>query len=190
MSTTEKKYNEAESWVVEAETFRDSVGTMDNTGKRKWVFPRKPKGKFTNYRVLVSILLLAIYFAVPFLKINGNPVLLFNIIERQFFILGQPFYPQDFFILALGAIVSLIFIIIFTVVFGRIFCGWICPQTIFLEMIFRKIEYAIEGDRNKQMRLDNQEWNTEKIWKRSLKWFIFLLISVIITHIMFMYIVG
>lgn len=190
MSTTEKKYNEAESWVVEAETFRDSVGTMDNTGKRKWVFPRKPKGKYTNYRVLVSILLLVIYFAIPFLKFNGNPILLFNIIERQFFIFGQPFYPQDFFILALGAIVSLIFIIIFTVVFGRIFCGWICPQTIFLEMIFRKIEYAIEGDRNKQIRLDNQEWDTEKIWKRSLKWFTFLLISIIITHIMFMYIVG
>lgn len=190
MSTTEKKYNEAESWVVEAETFRDSVGTMDTTGKRKWVYPRKPKGKYTNYRLLVSIILLIIYFSIPFLKINGNPVLLINIIERQFYILGQPFYPQDFFILALGAITSLVFIILFTVAFGRIFCGWICPQTIFLEMIFRKIEYAIEGDRNKQIRLDNQAWDSEKIWKRSLKWFTFLLISLIITHIMFMYIVG
>lgn len=190
MSTTEKKYNEAESWVVEAETFRDSVGTMDTTGKRKWVYPRKPKGKYTNYRLLVSILLLIIYFSIPFIKINGNPVLLINIIERQFYILGQPFYPQDFFILALGAITSLVFIILFTVAFGRIFCGWICPQTIFLEMIFRKIEYAIEGDRNKQIRLDNQAWDSEKIWKRSLKWFSFLLISLIITHIMFMYIVG
>ncbi len=190
MSGTEKKYNEAESWVVEAETFRDSVGTMDNTGKRKWVFPRKPKGKYTNYRYLVSIVLLAIYFVIPFLKINGNPLLLFNIIERQFFIFGQPFYPQDFFILALGAIASLIFIILFTVAFGRIFCGWICPQTIFLEMIFRKIEYAIEGDRNKQIRLDSQAWDTEKIWKRSLKWTCFVIISLIITHIMFMYIVG
>ena len=190
MSTTEKKYNEAESWVVEAETFRDSVGTMDTTGKRKWVYPRKPKGKYTNYRLLVSILLLIIYFSIPFIKINGNPVLLINIIERQFYILGQPFYPQDFFILALGAITSLVFIILFTVAFGRIFCGWICPQTIFLEMIFRKIEYAIEGDRNKQIRLDNQAWDSEKIWKRSLKWFFFMLISLIITHIMFMYIVG
>lgn len=190
MSTTEKKYNEAESWVVEAETFRDSVGTMDTTGKRKWVYPRKPKGKYTNYRLLVSIILLIIYFSIPFLKINGNPVLLINIIERQFYILGQPFYPQDFFILALGAITSLVFIILFTVAFGRIFCGWICPQTIFLEMIFRKIEYAIEGDRNKQIRLDNQAWDSEKIWKRSLKWFSFMLISLIITHIMFMYIVG
>lgn len=176
--------------VIAAETFRDSVGTMDQAGKRVWVFPRKPKGKFTNYRSLVAYFLLALFFAIPFITINGNPFLLFNVVERHFYIFAQPFYLQDFFILALGAITSLIFIILFTVVFGRIFCGWICPQTIFLEMIFRKIDYMIEGDRNKQMKLDRQEWNTEKIWKRSLKWSIFVIISLIITHWMFMYIVG
>ncbi len=176
--------------VIDPETFRDSVNTMDSTGKRKWVYPRKPKGNYTNYRVLVSIFLLAVFFTLPFLKINGNPLLLINILDREFFIFGQPFYPQDFFILALGAITSIVFIILFTVVFGRIFCGWICPQTIFMEMIFRKIEYAIEGDRNKQIRLDNQPWNGEKIWKRGLKWSIYIVISLIITHFMFMYIVG
>ncbi|SEM76579.1 cytochrome c oxidase accessory protein FixG [Chryseobacterium taichungense] len=176
--------------VLDPETYRDSIGTMDQSGKRKWVYPRKPKGKYTNYRYLVSCILLLIYFSIPFIKINGNPLILFNVIDREFFIFGQPFYPQDFFILTLGAIASLIFIIVFTIAFGRIFCGWICPQTIFLEMIFRKIEYAIEGDRNKQMKLDRQEWNTEKIWKRGLKWTIYIIISIIITHFMFMYIVG
>lgn len=176
--------------VVDPETFRDSVGTMDDKGKRKWVFPRKPHGKYTDYRTIVAVFLLAVFFSLPFIKINGNPLLLFNLIDRRFFIFGQPFYPQDFFILALGSIGSLVFIILFTVAFGRIFCGWICPQTIFLEMIFRKIEYLIEGDRNKQIKLDKQEWNSEKIWKRSLKWTIYVLISLIITHFMFMYIVG
>ncbi|MDR6159626.1 cytochrome c oxidase accessory protein FixG [Chryseobacterium sp. SLBN-27] len=176
--------------VLEPETYRDSIGTMDQSGKRKWVYPRKPKGRYTNYRYLVSCILLLIYFSIPFIKINGNPLILFNVIDREFFIFGQPFYPQDFFILTLGAIASLIFIIVFTIAFGRIFCGWICPQTIFLEMIFRKIEYAIEGDRNKQMKLDRQEWNSEKIWKRGLKWIIYIIISLIITHFMFMYIVG
>ena len=183
-------YKGGQGQVMDPETFRDSVGTMDQSGKRKWVYPKKPKGKFTNYRDLTTILLLLIFFVLPFLKINGNPVLLINILDREFFIFGQPFYPQDFFILALGAIASIVFIILFTVVFGRIFCGWICPQTIFMEMVFRKIEYAIEGDRNKQMKLDRQAWNGEKIWKRGLKWFIFALISLIITHFMFMYIVG
>jgi len=176
--------------VLDPETYRDSIGTMEQSGKRKWVFPKKPKGKYTNYRNIVSYILLAVYFIVPFIKINGNPFFLFNVIDREFFIVGQPFYPQDFFILTLGAIASLLFIIIFTIAFGRIFCGWICPQTIFMESIFRKIEYLIEGDRNKQMKLDRQEWNSEKIWKRSLKWSIYVVISLIITHFMFMYILG
>ncbi len=186
----DKIFKGGQGQVIEAETFRDSVGTMEQSGKRKWVFPKKPQGKYTNYRTLVAIILLALFFAIPFIKINGNPFLLINILDRQFFIFGQPFFLQDFFILALGAITSIIFVILFTVVFGRIFCGWICPQTIFLEMIFRKIDYLIEGDRNKQMKLDRQKWNTEKIWKRSLKYLIFLLISLVITHWMYMYIVG
>lgn len=190
MSTEKQKSDFENAYVVEAETFRDTVGTMDNTGKRKWVFPRKPKGKYTNYRNIVSIVLLIILFVLPFLKINGNPVLKFNILDREFFIFGQPFYPQDFFILTIGAITGLIFITLFTVVFGRIFCGWICPQTIFMESVFRKVEYLIEGDRNKQIRLDAQPWNTEKIWKRGLKWAIFAIISLVISHLMFSYIVG
>ena len=176
--------------VLEPETYRDSIGTMEQSGKRKWVFPKKPKGRYTNYRNIVAYTLLLFYFALPFISINGNPALKLDIINRQFFIAGQPFYPQDFYILTLGAIVSLVCIIIFTIAFGRIFCGWICPQTIFLENVFRKIEYAIEGDRNKQMKLDRQEWNSEKIWKRSLKWSIYVVLSLIFTHFMFMYIVG
>ncbi len=176
--------------VVSPETFRDSVGTMDSTGKRKWVFPRKPKGNYTNYRQLVSIFLLVLFFTLPFIKIDGNPLLLFNILERKFFLFGQPFFPQDFYLIAIGAITSIVFIIVFTVVFGRIFCGWICPQTIFMEMVFRKIEYAIEGDRNKQIKLDKQPWDAEKIRKRALKWFLFALVSLLISHTMFSYIVG
>ncbi len=188
--TEQEEYRGGQGQVLDPETFRDSVGTMEQSGKRKWVYPKKPKGKYTNYREIVAVVLLIALFAIPFIKVNGNPLILFNIIDRNFFIFGQPFYPQDFFILALGAIASLVFVILFTVAYGRIFCGWICPQTIFMEMIFRKIDYAIEGDRNKQMKLDRQEWNSEKIWKRSLKWSIYLLISLVITHFMFMYIVG
>lgn len=175
---------------IENEAFRNSVGTMDETGNRKWVFPRKPKGKYTNYRNYVSYFLLALFFGLPFVKINNNPFLLINVIDRRFFIFGQPFYLQDFFILALGAVTSVIFVMLFTVVFGRIFCGWLCPQTIFMESVFRKIDYWIEGDRNKQMKLDRQEWDAEKIRKRITKWSIFALISIIISHFMFMYIVG
>ncbi|MDM1553263.1 MULTISPECIES: cytochrome c oxidase accessory protein CcoG [Chryseobacterium] len=182
--------NNFKSLEIENEDFRNSVGTMDETGKRKWIFPRKPKGKYTNYRNYTSYALLALFFGLPFIKINNNPFFLFNVIDRKFFIIGQPFYLQDFFILALGAVTSVIFVMLFTVVFGRIFCGWLCPQTLFMEMVFRKIEYWIEGDRNKQMKLDRQEWDAEKIRKRVTKWSVFILISLIISTFMFMYIVG
>lgn len=172
------------------ESFRDSIGTVDDKGKRTWVFPKKPKGKYYKYRKYVSYLLLSIFFIAPFLKIDGNQFLLFNILERRFNIFGFPFWPQDFYLFVLSFIIGIVFILLFTVVFGRIFCGWICPQTIFLEMVFRRFEYWIEGDRNAQMKLDKQEWNAEKIRKKSIKWLIFFAISFIVSNVFLAYVIG
>ncbi|MDP5105913.1 MAG: cytochrome c oxidase accessory protein CcoG [Polaribacter sp.] len=174
----------------ENEQFRDSIGTIDKSGKRSWVFPKKPSGKFYKYRSYVSYFLLIFLLSAPFIKINGNQFLLFNILKRKFNIFGFPFWPQDFHLLVISMIIGVVFIILFTVVFGRIFCGWICPQTIFLEMVFRKIEYLIDGDRGKQIRLDKQPWNAEKIRKRLLKWFIFFVISFIIANVFLAYLIG
>ncbi|MCB0475690.1 MAG: 4Fe-4S binding protein, partial [Flavobacteriaceae bacterium] len=154
----------------EKEVFRDSIGTIDTEGKRNYIHPKKPKGKFTNYRTYVSWFLLILLFALPFIKIDGNQFILINVLERKFNIFGQPFWPQDFHLLVLSMLIGVVFVILFTVIFGRIFCGWVCPQTIFMEMVFRKIEYWIEGDRNKQIKLNKQEWNGEKIRKKALKW--------------------
>ena len=172
------------------ESFRDSIATIDQEGKRNFIHPKKPKGRYTTYRTYVSWILLAILFASPFIKVNGNQFLLFNIIDRKFNIFGQPFWPQDFYLLVLSLLVSVVFIILFTVIFGRIFCGWMCPQTIFMEMVFRKIEYLIDGDRQKQIKLANQGWNAEKIWKRSLKWTLFALVSFLISNVFLAYLIG
>ncbi|MCX7547284.1 cytochrome c oxidase accessory protein CcoG [Xanthomarina sp. F1114] len=172
------------------EAFRDTLGTLTEDGKRAWVYPKKPSGRFYEYRKIVSYVLLLFLIAAPFIKINGNQFLLFNILERRFNIFGFPFWPQDFHLFVISMIIGVIFIALFTVSFGRIFCGWICPQTIFMEMVFRRIEYWIDGDRNKQRRLDNQPWNAEKIRKRSLKWFIFILISFFIANIFLAYLIG
>jgi len=174
----------------EKERFRDSIGTIDESGKRNFIFPKKPKGKFYNYRTYVSWVLLAFLLSAPFIKIKGNQFLLFNVIERKFHIFGFPFWPQDFHLLVISILVSVVFIILFTVVFGRIFCGWMCPQTIFMEMVFRKFEYLIEGDRTKQIKLDKQEWNAEKIRKRLTKWITFFIISFIISNVFLAYIIG
>jgi polyferredoxin len=166
----------------EIENFRDSIGTIKDDGNRNVIYPKKPKGKYTRYRTYLSWFLIAFLFIAPFVKINGNQFLLFNVLERKFNIFGQPFWPQDFYLLVLSMLVGVVFVILFTVIFGRIFCGWMCPQTIFMEMVFRKVEYAIEGDRSKQMKLAKQEWNAEKIGKKSLKWFLFFLISFLISN--------
>jgi cytochrome c oxidase accessory protein FixG len=172
------------------EAFRDTIGTIDKEGKRKFIFPKKPSGRFYDYRKLVSYLLLIILIVNPFIKINGNQFMLFNVLERRFNIFGFPFWPQDFYLFVVFMIVAVVFVILFTVIFGRIFCGWICPQTIFLEMVFRRIEYWIEGDRGAQIRLEKQEWNAEKIKKKGLKWTTFLIISFAIANVFLAYVIG
>lgn len=174
----------------ENEIFRDSIATINSEGKRSWIFPKKPSGKFYKYRSYVSYFLLLFLFAAPFVKINGNQFLLFNVLERKFNIFSFPFWPQDFHLLVISMIIGVVFVILFTVIFGRIFCGWICPQTIFMEMVFRKIEYWIEGDRGKQIRLKKQPWNAEKIRKRVAKWVVFYLISFAIANVFLAYLIG
>ena len=172
------------------EVFRDSIGTINEEGKRNWIYPKKPSGRYYEKRKIVSYILLAFLFVAPFIKIDGNQFLLFNVIERRFNIFGFPFWPQDFHLFVISMIIGVVFITLFTVGFGRIFCGWICPQTIFMEMVFRRIEYWIDGDRNKQRRLARQKWDAEKIKKRLLKWFIFLVVSFLIANIFLAYLIG
>lgn len=172
------------------ERFRDSIGTINEEGKRAWVYPKKPSGKFYEYRKYVSYVLLAFLFASPFVKVNGNQFLMFNVLERRFNIFGYPFWPQDFHLFVISMITGVIFVALFTVAFGRIFCGWMCPQTIFMEMVFRRIEYWIDGDRSAQIRLDKQPWNGEKIRKRVLKWSVFFLISFLIANVFLAYLIS
>lgn len=173
-----------------ATSFRDRVSTIDSEGKRKWVYPKKPKGKFHNKRLLVSLILLIILFAGPFIRISGEPLLMLNIPEGKFIIFGNIFWPQDFYLFGLMMIAFVLFIALFTVVFGRVFCGWICPQTIFMEMVFRKIEYWIEGDYKAQRLLNNQPWDANKILKKTSKHIIFFVIAFLIGNTFLAYIVG
>lgn len=171
-------------------TFRDKVATIGSDGKRVWVFPQKVSGWFYNARTYLSWLYLAVFFTLPFIKVGGHPLFMLNILERKFILLGQIFWPQDFFIFGLGMVVFIVFVALFTVVFGRIFCGWACPQTIFMEMVFRKIEYWLEGDAAQQKMLAKAPWNTKKIMKKSTKWLIFWVVSFIIANTFLAYLIG
>jgi cytochrome c oxidase accessory protein FixG len=190
LNDVESVKSSAEKLYQYDEEFRNTLGTVDERGKRVWVYPKKPEGRFHKARIWVSIALLSILFAGPFIKIGGQPFLLLNIFERRFVILGQAFWPQDFFLLALTLITLFVFVILFTVVFGRVWCGWACPQTLFMEMVFRKIEYWIEGDANDQRKLNLAPWSPEKIVKKGSKQFLFLAISILIAHTSMAYLIG
>lgn len=176
--------------LIQPESFRDRLGTVDAEGARKWVYANQPKGRFYNWRSYLSYFYLAIFFTLPLIKVNGNPLFLAGIIDRKFILFGAIFWPQDFFIFMLGMLTFMVFIILFTVVFGRVFCGWVCPQTIFMEMVFRKIEYAIEGDAEKQKRRAKDGWTKERIRLRTLKLIAFFLISFLISNTFLSYIIG
>ncbi len=171
-------------------TFRDKPINLNERGGRKWVYAKKPTGKWWARRSIVAYLLLAFLVAVPFIRINGNPLILIDIASRKFIIFGAIFWAQDTFILALLMLSFVLFVVLFTVTFGRLWCGWTCPQTIFLEMVFRRIEYLVEGDYRERLKLDNSPWTANKIFKKTLKHSIFILIAMAMTNVFLMWFIG
>ncbi|QNK61894.1 cytochrome c oxidase accessory protein CcoG [Pedobacter sp. PAMC26386] len=171
--------------------FRDQPGTITDDGKkRKWIYPKIIKGKVYQYRAAVSYFFLTVLLAAPFLKLNGEQLILLNVLERKFVFFGIIFWPQDFYLFVLTLLIFIIGVVLFTVVFGRVFCGWACPQTIFLEMVFRKVENWIEGDLLKQRKLDEGPLNFGKVRKKTIKHVLFLAISFLIANIFLAYLIS
>jgi len=178
------------SQEADLQNFRDHLTTADKLGHRQWVYAKEPHGKWTQRRTWVSALLIGIMFVGPFIRINGNPLLMMNIIERRFSILGQLFWPQDMIIFAVALLIFITGIIIFTTAFGRLWCGWTCPQTVMMEMVFRKLEYLIEGDVVEQRKLDAAPWTALKFGKKVCKLGIFFVLSFVIGNTLLAYIIG
>jgi cytochrome c oxidase accessory protein FixG len=174
----------------EEASFRDRIPTVTAKGKRNWIYALKPSGRFTDWRIRISILYIVLFFALPLIKIKDNPALQFNIPEGKFSIFGMIFWPQDFFIFGTAMVTFIIFIVLFTQIYGRLFCGWACPQTIFMEMVFRRIEWLIEGNPNQQKTLNQGPWNTNKLIKKAAKHLLFFCFSFLIANTFLAYIIG
>jgi cytochrome c oxidase accessory protein FixG len=170
--------------------FRNHLYNQAKDGKRLRIYPGRIIGNLYKLRTYFSYLLLTLLFGLPWVEVNGQPIFLFNVLERKFIFWGVPFFPQDFHLVALGLVSFLIFISLFTVLFGRIWCGWACPQTIFMEMLFRKIEYWIEGDDKAQRRLNESPWTNKKIIKKGSKHSLYFMLSFAISNTFLMYIIG
>src|SRR5690606_27611650 len=173
-----------------AEVLRKERLDEKQSSGRKWIYPKIIKGKLYQYRNILSWVLLALLFSGPFIKINGEQLILLNVLEARFVFFGLVFLPHDFYLFVLAMLTFIVFIVLFTAIFGRVWCGWACPQTIFMEMVFRKIEFLIEGNAKQQQTLDKAPWNTEKILKKGLKHTIFFAISFLIANIFLAYIIG
>src|SRR5215471_9879398 len=185
MNSITEKYKE-----ISNDSFRDRLATVDAKGRRNWIFPQKPKGRLYSIRTWVSWFFFILFFSLPFIYVNDRPLFMFNVTQARFILFGKVFWPQDFFLFGLGMITFIVFIILFTAAFGRLFCGWVCPQTIFMEMLFRKVEYLIDGDAPNQRMLKNAPWTASKIFRRALKHVAFYGISFVIANTFLAYIIG
>ncbi|MBL8035360.1 MAG: 4Fe-4S binding protein, partial [Leptospiraceae bacterium] len=174
----------------DSEEYRDHINTINAQGKRAWVYAKKPKGRFFQWRSLVSYVLLGLMFAGPYVRIHGQPLLLVNVLERKFILFGFVFWPQDFYLVVLALLTMILTIVLFTSVFGRIWCGWTCPQTVFMEMLFRRIEYLIEGDFQQQKQLAAAPWTANKIIRKGGKIAVFYLLSFAVANTFLAYIIG
>ncbi len=169
---------------------KERMTTIGEGGKRFWLYPASFRGLWLRRRQATAVALILFFFALPWTSINGQQTILLDIYERKFVIFGLVFWPQDTVIFWFFLVGSVVLIFLITAQWGRLWCGWACPQTVFLEHVFRKIEIWIEGDANKRRRLDRGPWTFEKFRKKGLKWLAFLVISAHFANTAVSYFVG
>lgn len=159
-------------------------------GGRRWLYPRETTGRYTRWRTALAWGLLVALLAGPFVRVDGHPLFLFNVPDRRFIVFGVLFWPQDFYLVAIGLITFIVFVALFTVVYGRVWCGWACPQTIFMESVFRPIERWIEGDYRARQRLDAAPWTAEKVARKTAKHTVFFSIAFVVSNAFLTYLMG
>ena len=169
---------------------RDSVTTIRPDGSRPYLHPAATHGRFTIARRVVALALLVIYLALPWIQLNGHPAVFLDVARLRFHLFGLTLAAQDLWLLFFvftGVGFSLFFV---TALFGRIWCGWACPQTVFLEHVYRPIERLIEGDAVARRALDAAPWSWRKFRLRALKQAIYVLLSAVFTHLFLAYFVS
>jgi cytochrome c oxidase accessory protein FixG len=168
----------------------DSLATIDDQGRRKWVYPAPIRGHFMQWRRVLGNLVIGIFFVMPWVDINGMQSILLQIPARRFVLFGQVFWPQDGFYLVFLLIGLTLALFFFTAVMGRVWCGWLCPQTVYIEEVFRKIEELVEGDHHARRRLDRAPWSAMKVAQKVTKHALFLGFSALVSNTFLAYWVG
>lgn len=166
------------------------LATMDREGNRRWLYPTVSKGRYYWQRLALGWGLIVLFVALPIVRINGRPAVLLDFAHREFALFGITFYPTDTFYLLLLGLAALVFVVLLTALLGRVWCGWGCPQTVYLEFVFRPIERWIEGKEHVRARRDAGPWTLDKAGRKAAKWGVYLAISLALAHVFVSYFVG
>lgn len=159
----------------DVDDYRSVMASVDRDGRRKWIYAAIIPGVWRRRRTILSTLLIAFYLALPFLRIGGEPVLRFDLAQKCYIVMGYTFWPQDFFFLLLGVLAIVLSTLLMVSLFGRVFCGWVCPHNVFLEGVFRRIETWCEGPAHKRRLADRaRPWSTGLVLRKALKWLCYL----------------
>lgn len=168
----------------------ERLGTTDEKGHRVYLYPEDVKGIWRHRRDFFYWTLIVLYLVLPWTKFGGKQTILLNISAREFTLFGQTFFATDLPLLLILIVGGLFLIGFITSIWGRVWCGWACPQTVFIDAIYRKIEILVEGKTRARAALDAAPWTKEKIFKRTLKWTLYTIVSLHIAHSFLGYFVG
>jgi cytochrome c oxidase accessory protein FixG len=160
------------------------------SGSRQWIYVQSIEGKFTTIRRWAFLALHIVLFVLPWIKINGNPSLLFDLQSRQLFVLGAVFTAADTIFLVIILLFAAFTLFFVTSLFGRLWCGYACPQTVFLETWIRPIEKWIEGDRSRRLRRERMGVSFDLLWRKAAKWSTFLLVALVLSMALMSYFAG
>lgn len=169
---------------------RDTLASVRVDGGRVSIHPADVSGRFTLWRRLTAVVLIAVYVLLPWIPVGAHPAVFLDVVNLRFHFFGLTFAAQDFwlgFFLLTGMAFGLFYL---TALFGRLWCGWSCPHTVFLEHVYRRVERWIEGDAQQRRQLDKATWSQEKLLKRGSKHVLFVLISLVIAHVLLAYFVS
>ena len=166
------------------------LSTLHRDGQRRWMYPRESGGRYLVRRRLVAWALVAFFVALPIVRVGGRPAVLLDVAAREFTFFGTTFFPTDTVLLLLLAVTVGVGIVLFTALFGRVWCGWACPQTVYLEFVFRPLERLVEGTESAREKRDAGPWTPQKAARKALKWALFLAVAGVLAHVFVSYFAG
>jgi cytochrome c oxidase accessory protein FixG len=174
-----------------AETQEQSrLSMLDADGHRLFIIPAEVRGKFQRWKMKIQTVLMLLFLILPWLTVGGEQAVLLDLPHRHFVLLGLHLYAHDaplIFLLVLGFVGSLALV---TALWGRVWCGWACPQTVFIERVYRQIEIWVEGTYLQRRKMLTSPWTLEKFLRKSLKWVLYVLVSSLIAHSFIAYWAG